>query len=77
MKRPEDERWRLTACAGKRGFSSWEQANAVRKRGSRNRDAKRQVYRCAFCGQLHLGQPNGKKRHGKPKDFQPPESGIT
>lgn len=46
----------VTSCQGKVGFESYVLADAARKRGERNRDRKRCVYRCTVCHKFHLGQ---------------------
>ena len=47
--------YRAAACAGKVAFRSHAMAQMVASRGSRS-ERSRQVYRCPFCHQFHLGR---------------------
>ena len=52
------ERMKLTQCVGKIAFPTARAAHAyreAREKHTRSKDNGRNVYRCPFCKQFHIG----------------------
>ena len=59
-KSSKDYKFYLAACVGKEAFEDFDLANKVLK--SRKIASARQVYRCSYCGKIHIGFSDRRNR---------------
>jgi hypothetical protein len=59
----------IISCDGKVKFANFSLADAVIKRAQTKERNGRSAYKCAHCGQWHIGTDNGKVSKKKAQDF--------
>lgn len=62
-------RTRLSSCAGKERFESYDLAATVARRQADRHHGRYSAYKCTFCGGFHTGtriEPKGNRRRPRP-----------